>query len=139
MLAGLAGGVLLLLRRLRGRDPAPREHSRRIVLYFSGVAVLLVALSVNADLRLRRIQARTERLTPAVEAYFRGETAEVPPLRIRECTRLARKEFEGGSAELRAECARGIGNWDQLLYRPGGNYPEEPITSKIGRWAYVWS
>jgi hypothetical protein len=137
--AGTCGGFVALLRALRRRPVASGKPAVGTAFYIAGLGILLVGMSATSEMRVRRIQARAERLTPAVEAYFRGDATGIPALRIRGCTDLNLRHRGTVAGELWAECARGMGNWDQLLYRPEGNYPETRAAQRIGRWVYIWS
>jgi hypothetical protein len=107
--------------------------------YLLVALVPIVALRQSGTIRLHRLQSLTRAASPALLEAIQQHPPSVLPLHIRGCTALGAHQTPTG-LELQAECARGIGNWDQLVFRPDSQpttYPEAR-TDRWGRWSYFW-
>jgi hypothetical protein len=93
----------------------------------------------SSELRMRRLEAVTRRLTPAAIAHLaHPQRHALPSLGVRGCTELTRIDYDDGHSELHAECSRGIGRWDQLFLRADGQYENPERIQRLGAWAYLW-
>lgn len=139
LVAGVAVGAvagvplcLFLAWRRRG-DPRCRRHLGRVTALAVGVVLVYGAAWGSTRLRLYRLSAAVAPLTAQATAFATGERSTPPALRVRGCGRLT-----AGAQYLSAECARGLGAWDELLFAPGGAYPRTEQVERIGAWAYRW-
>jgi hypothetical protein len=93
-------------------------------------------------IRLWHIERATHGLEVPMLAYASarnaGNPAALPNLRIRGCSPLQERHDSNGNWEIWAECSRGIGAWDELVYRNAPDLDTVPRVSHLGSWRYYW-
>jgi hypothetical protein len=140
-------GALLALYHLvilvRTRPQTSLQALSTVTAYVIVALIPIGALRASGALRLHRLQSLTRIAGPgileAVQQQLASDSPSVPSLHIRGCTELVPRRSQS-SLELQAECARGMGNWDQLVFRPDSFPTAFPVdrTERWGRWSYFW-
>lgn len=147
LLVSLCSAVALVVL-LRARTEERRELRALAGGLFAASLLVISAEPIAEQVRLMRLASITRGLEPDVGEYARlrasGASAMLPRLDVRGCSELTEVAADwpapsaAGAVQLQAECARGLGDWDQLVRRVGASIPDGPRTSRLGEWVYWW-